>query len=193
MRFPITVNEWGVASKMIKLFVVFIGLFFGIDTFSSMHNGFEAYGDVMQFFTAFLALFLILYKEYIATAQLLLSAFIALGVMYVSKMFFVYIAANNQVELARISQRPNQGSFDGFPSGHSTGSFVAAGFICKKYGFKIGIFAIIAAGLVGISRVYADKHTIIQVICGSLLGFFVSYMLTDSKISIKLFSKILKS
>lgn len=167
---------------MIKIFLLIVGLLLDIDFCSGMRTGFQAYGDLMQFFSAFFAFFLIVNKEYIAFAQMLLSICIALCIMYTSKLFFMYLSANNYMELARISQRPNDGTFDGFPSGHSTGSFLAAGFICKKYGFKIGIFAIIVAALVAISRTYIGRHTAIQVICGSLLGFFIAYVLADSKI-----------
>lgn len=170
---------------MINLLLFLTGLLLDTDINSNMMNGFEAYGDLMQFFCAFLTFFLFVNKDYLASAQMILGMCIALGIMYTSKLFFIYLSNHDHIELARISQRPNNGPFDGFPSGHSTGSFLAAGFICKKYGFKIGIFAIIIAALVAISRVYAGKHTVIQVICGSILGFFVTYALTDSKIFAK--------
>lgn len=167
---------------MLKLFVLLVGLLLGFDAFSTLRNGFEAYGDLMQFFAAFLAFFFLINKDLLAFLQLLLSAFIALGLAHTSKAFFEYLATTEYAKLAHVSMRPNQEDFDGFPSGHSTASFIAAGFICKKYGFKLGIFAVVIAGLVAISRLYVERHTILQVVCGSLLGFFVAYFIADSKL-----------
>lgn len=141
-------------------------------------SGFEIYGDVMQF----LPFAMIAYSYAIDDMQGVKEQAIGAGVTFLSthaiKQSFVLIAQSSE-SAAGISQRPNNGSFDGFPSGHTSFAFSSVGCAQKRYGLKWSIPLGLMATAVGASRVYADKHTITQVITGAILGFATSYFLAS--------------
>ncbi len=59
-----------------------------------------------------------------------------------------------------------------FPSGHSAGIFLLASIGAEKFPqYKIPLYAL--AFLVGISRIFVGLHYPIDVLVGSLIGFFV--------------------
>ncbi|MDP4090634.1 MAG: phosphatase PAP2 family protein [Bacillota bacterium] len=60
-----------------------------------------------------------------------------------------------------------------FPSGHSASSFAAAGVFVAMDG-RMGIFAVILAGLIAFSRLYLRVHYPFDVITGVLLGISCS-------------------
>ncbi|RDU64952.1 hypothetical protein CQA53_07300 [Helicobacter didelphidarum] len=168
---------------MFVLPIKLLGEFLHIDMF--VQNGITTYGDLMQFFALFVLLLLIILKDMTGILQLALSAIVGLGIMLFSKHILPYfsnIFQNNECLggiIASVAQRPDAiNDFDGFPSGHTTAAFIATGFVSKRYGWKYGIVAITLAILVGLSRLYALRHTTTQVICGALLGFFVAYCIT---------------
>ena len=66
-------------------------------------------------------------------------------------------------------QRPDGGNF-GFPSGHATAAFTAAGVLTTFYGWKAGIPSYALASLVSISRVDSYKHFLSDVVMGAVLG-----------------------
>ncbi len=68
-----------------------------------------------------------------------------------------------------------------FPSGHATSAFALAVFCvyepkCKHWGIVFGIF--ILASSAAISRVYLGHHYSIDVVIGSMLGAFLSLIIT---------------
>jgi undecaprenyl-diphosphatase len=63
-----------------------------------------------------------------------------------------------------------------FPSGHTSSSFAAAGVFYKHLPKKIGVPAIVLAGLIGLSRLYVGVHYPTDVIAGILMGIFLNYM-----------------
>lgn len=67
------------------------------------------------------------------------------------------------------------GGYDSFPSGHSTlfASLATSIFLYHK---RVGIFFVIAAILIGISRIVAGVHFPIDVVTGWLLGMTVSLL-----------------
>ncbi len=135
----------------------------------------ETYGDIFQFLPAMAATYSLMRQDYEGLLQLALGTGTTLGITFISKYSFVGISHINE-RAAGISKRPNNGGFDGFPSGHTSSAFSAAGFMQKRYGWKWGVPTTILATGVGISRVLAQKHTIVQVITGALLGYGVSYL-----------------
>lgn len=162
---------------MFQLPIILIATWLHIDPYAQ--SGFQTYGDIMQFLILFALIVLLILKDYIGILQLFLSSCIALGIMLLSKQLFIYLAKNSIDDTyLSISKRPATNDFSGFPSGHTTAAFVVAGFVCKRYGFRYGIFMLIVALFVGISRIYAEKHTSIQVICGGILGFCGAYFLS---------------
>ena len=50
-------------------------------------------------------------------------------------------------------ERPDHSNDRSFPSGHTSASFAAAGYLQKRYGWEWGLPATLAATVVGISRV----------------------------------------
>jgi len=79
-----------------------------------------------------------------------------------------------------IDQDRPDGMEHGFPSTHTSVAFAGATFICKRYGMKYGLPAILGAGFVGWSRMQVDKHDIWQVLAGAGLGWALGELLTTS-------------
>lgn len=141
-------------------------------------DGFEIYGDIFQYLPAMAAIYSLIRQDYTGLGHLAIGTGSTLALTYAVKYSFVGISRNHP-NWAKISQRPKNGSFDGFPSGHSSSAFSAAGFMQRRYGWKYGVPTTILATLVGISRITAKKHTITQVIAGSLLGYGISYLVSS--------------
>lgn len=136
---------------------------------------FETWGDVFQFLPVMAGAYALARQDYHGVAQLALGTGTTLAITFASKYTFVGISQANE-RLAGISQRPNNGSFDGFPSGHTSSAFSAAGFMQKRYGWKFGLPTTILATSVGVSRITSQRHTTLQVLAGALLGYGVSYL-----------------
>lgn len=136
---------------------------------------FETWGDVFQFLPLMAGAYSLARQDYEGVAQLALGSGTTLAITFISKYTFVGIAQVNE-RAAGISQRPNNGSFDGFPSGHTSSAFSAAGFMQKRYGWKYGLPTTLLATSVGISRITSERHTTLQVIAGALLGYGISYL-----------------
>lgn len=141
-------------------------------------DGFEIYGDIFQYLPAMAAIYSLVRQDYVGLSHLAIGTGSTLALTYAVKYSFFGISRNHP-KWAKISQRPKNGSFDGFPSGHSASAFSAAGFMQRRYGWKYGVPTTILAALVGISRITAKRHTITQVIAGSLLGYGISYLVSS--------------
>jgi membrane-associated phospholipid phosphatase len=74
--------------------------------------------------------------------------------------------------------RPNGRDDKSFPSGHTSLSFAAAGYLQQRYGWRIGLPATVAAGLVGVSRVQSHDHHWYDVVAGAALGEVTAVLLT---------------
>lgn len=61
-----------------------------------------------------------------------------------------------------------------FPSGHTLSSFAAASALFS-YHKRVGIIAIVYAGLMGLSRIYLYVHYPSDVLVGSLLGILLAF------------------
>lgn len=146
---------------------------------------FELYGDIFQFLPAMAAAYTLIKSDYEGLGYLAISTATTLGATFAMKYSFVGISKKNK-RLAKISRRPNGKDFDGFPSGHTSSAFSAAGFIQKRYGSMLGIPTTILASLVGISRITAKKHTTFQVLAGASLGYLVSYFVTQDDFNISI-------
>jgi len=69
--------------------------------------------------------------------------------------------------------RPDTGSKNSFPSGHTAQAFTAATFLAKEYGYKsifITIGAYTAATTVGVFRMLNNRHWISDVLVGAGIG-----------------------
>ena len=63
-----------------------------------------------------------------------------------------------------------------FPSGHTSSSFAAASVFYAHLPKKIGVPAVILAGLIGLSRLYVGVHYPTDVIAGILMGIFLGWL-----------------
>ena len=76
-----------------------------------------------------------------------------------------------------------------FPSGHTSSSFAAAAVFYRHLPKKLGLPAVILAGLIGFSRLYVGVHYPTDVIAGVLMGILLSYL---AEYLVNLFVKKLK-
>jgi len=74
--------------------------------------------------------------------------------------------------------RPNGRNNRSFPSGHTSISFAAAGYLHQRYGWQVGAPATIAAGLVGLARVEAHEHHWYDAMAGAALGETTAFIIT---------------
>lgn len=144
----------------------------------SAKSAFQIYGDIFQFLPLAAATYSLILKDYKGLGQLAIGAGSTLAITYASKLTFVAISRTNP-DLAAISKRPDSGSYDGFPSGHTASAFSAAGFMQRRYGWKWGVPTTVLATLVGISRVTSKRHSVTQVIAGAILGYGISYLVAS--------------
>lgn len=70
---------------------------------------------------------------------------------------------------------PKPGEFS-FPSGHTSSSFAAAAVFYRHLPKKIGIPALVLAGLIGFSRLYVGVHYPTDVLAGAVMGILLSYL-----------------
>lgn len=141
-------------------------------------SAFQIYGDIFQFLPLFAATYSLAIQDYKGLGQLAIGTGSTLAVTLASKYTFSAIAQYHP-NLATISKRPDNTGYNGFPSGHTASAFSAAGFIQRRYGWKLGVPTTVLATLVGISRVTAKRHTVTQVIAGAILGYGLSYLVTS--------------
>lgn len=99
------------------------------------------------------------------------------GVQYTGRYLLVTFAMHGSKRAlghAQINARPN-GGYHGMPSGHTTAaSFGAAGLVqhCLQGNAPAQTAAIMAAGLVGGTRIDVGAHDVWQVLAGAILGWF---------------------
>lgn len=137
-------------------------------------SAFQTYGDVMQVLPFAMMAYSLWIDDMQGVKEQALGAGVSFLATHTIKQGFVILARSDE-GVAKISQRPDSGSYDGFPSGHTSFVFSSVGFAQKRYGWKWGIPLGVVATSVGISRIYAERHTTAQVIAGALLGFGISY------------------
>ena len=133
-------------------------------------SGFEIFGDAMQVLPFITMTYSYAIDDFDGVKQQALGSAVTFASTHVIKQGFVILSRSDS-ELASISQRPNNGSYDGFPSGHTSFAFSAVGFAHKRYGWKFSVPLGVVATLTGVSRVYAQRHTTEQVVAGAVLGF----------------------
>ncbi len=142
----------------------------------------ELYGDIFQFLALYLGIIVLFYERNIKRVIMLaVAACCVLGVVYMVKMGFVWLASHHS-EYAQISLRPyafNKENaledYNGFPSGHTAAAFIAVGFALHFYNKKWVLFLTMLALLVPPSRVLTMWHTIIQVIAGGICSLVITY------------------
>lgn len=102
------------------------------------------------------------------------------GRMMFYKSFAATAGVTYGVKMSVNRTRPNGADYS-FPSGHTSASFSSAAYIHKRYGYKKGRPAYLAATFVGWSRIQAYKHYTTDVLAGAVLGSLSGYFLTASE------------
>ncbi|MDX1382379.1 MAG: phosphatase PAP2 family protein, partial [Thermoanaerobaculia bacterium] len=74
--------------------------------------------------------------------------------------------------------RPNFSAQSSFPSGHTAGAFTGAAFVHQRYGARWGAPAYVLAGYTGLSRVFAQKHFLDDVVSGMSIGILSNLLVT---------------
>lgn len=144
---------------------------------------------------------------------LVISGFLAHGILAKNKrsintgllVIESYVLSSLIVQIPKYvvgRQRPNNGQGDGpfafkgpfqgtsFPSGHTTVSFALASVIATQYRENkwVPVTAYSIASLVGLSRIYDNKHWLSDVVAGAaigtLVGNLVSHRTSYSKLTI---------
>lgn len=125
-----------------------------------------------------------LIKDFIGVKQQAIGWVAVVGTTYVIK-YSLYFASPYMPNALSFAKRPKAQSYEAFPSGHTSSAFAAVGFLQKRYGSKFGIPAFIVALAMGESRILLEKHTILQVVCGGILGFVLSFFCASPFVKIR--------
>lgn len=132
------------------------------------------FSNSAHFFPALALGYTLIIKDFIGLRQQALGYIAVVGATYAVK-YSLYFASPYAKDTLSFAKRPTSESYEAFPSGHTASAFAAVGFVAKRYGAKLGIPAFVLAAAVGESRILLEKHTILQVICGGILGFLLSF------------------
>lgn len=90
------------------------------------------------------------------------------------------LGSNYLLKEAISKERPDGRDDDSFPSAHTAVSFHAAGYVHERYGLKWALPVYAAAGWVGYSRVYDDRHDEVDVLAGALIGYGFARLFTTT-------------
>ncbi len=93
----------------------------------------------------------------------------------------VTLGVTTGLKYAFPEERPDHSDNKSFPSGHTSASFAAAGYLQKRYGWTWGLPATIAAGVVGLSRVESKDHHWYDVVAGAALGEATAWIFTSPR------------
>ena len=137
---------------------------------------FEQLGDVLTLAPVGVLIVSLGLKDYEGAAQLFVGSLVTQGTIEVIKKSFEF--AHERGANVSFAKRPGFDDWKGMPSGHAGGAFSAAGYVFYRYGWKPAL-PMIALGLVtDASRVYAQKHSILQVAVGSLIAWGFAWAFT---------------
>ena len=91
--------------------------------------------------------------------------------------YILYFVITKTLKKVVKKNRPDGLNMKSFPSGHAASAFLGSGFFLKAFGPYFGYPAIILASAVSISRVYAKRHTTLDVLVGAMIGFFCGFFI----------------
>lgn len=78
-------------------------------------------------------------------------------------------------------ERPDGSDNRSFPSGHTSSAFAAAATLHNRYGWKVGLPAHALAAFVGVSRIEAEKHDVVDVLAGAAIGSLSGFLITRKR------------
>lgn len=104
------------------------------------------------------------------------------GTYQLLKSFALQTVTTHLLKRTIKRKRPSGGTHS-FPSGHTSLSFMSSTFLWKRYGWKYGVPATLAASFVGYSRAGIDDpvHHHSDVIAGAAIGILSSLLFTKVK------------
>ncbi|WP_104695909.1 phosphatase PAP2 family protein [Helicobacter salomonis] len=137
----------------------------------------EDIGDVLRLMPVFVGVVSLGMRDYRGMGELALGSLVTQAVIYGVKDAFA--SAHARGAKVPFAKRPCCDSWRGMPSGHAGGAWSAAGFVYYRYGWKPALPVIALAMLTDASRVVARKHTVLQVVVGSLIGWGFAYLFTS--------------
>lgn len=138
---------------------------------------FEKVGDVLTLAPVGVLIVSLGMQDYEGAAQLVAGSLVTQGVIEVVKKSFQFAHDRGGASLD-FAKRPCCDDWKGMPSGHAGGSFSAAGFVYYRYGWKPSLPLIGLGIITDASRVVARKHTIWQVLAGSVIAWGVAWIFT---------------
>lgn len=111
------------------------------------------------------------------------------GRVQLYKSLLATVSATYALKFGIDKERPD-GEGQSFPSGHTSVTFSGASFLQKRYGWKYGAPAYIAASFVGWSRIDARRHYWEDVLAGAAIGIMSSYYFVTplENVTVSLFS-----
>jgi membrane-associated phospholipid phosphatase len=112
-----------------------------------------------------------------AAAGLTLGLWDGQGALELGKSAALTLGVSYGLKYIIDETRPDGGDHS-FPSSHTSISFASAEFMRKRYGWKFGIPAYVAATFVAYSRVESKQHYAHDVIAGAAIGIGSSYLFT---------------
>ncbi len=87
-------------------------------------------------------------------------------------------AATHLLKFAVDAPRPDGSDNNSFPSGHTSAAMQGAAYLQFRYGWRYGVPAYLAGGVVGYSRVESQRHYWRDVVAGTLLATGIQYAIT---------------
>lgn len=140
-------------------------------------DNFVRFGDVFRLLPVFVAVVSIGMEDYRGFGELVAGSLATQGTIEIIKWGF-HTAHKKNLDVG-FAKRPCCEDYRGFPSGHAGGAFSAAGFVYYRYGWKPAFAVTALAILTSASRVYAQKHSILQVVAGGTIAWGFSWLLTS--------------
>lgn len=137
---------------------------------------FEKVGDVLTLAPVGVLIVSLGMQDYEGAIQLTAGSLVTQGVIEIVKKSFQF--AHDRGASLDFAKRPCCDDWKGMPSGHAGGSFSAAGFVYYRYGWKPALPLIGLGIITDASRVVARKHTIWQVLAGSVIAWGVAWIFT---------------
>ena len=88
------------------------------------------------------------------------------------------IAVTRGLKATISKERPDGRDDDSFPSSHTAVAFQSATYLERRYGWRYGLPAYVAAAFVGHSRVHDERHDEEDVLVGAALGYLAGRLFT---------------
>lgn len=147
-----------------------------IFTSALARSEFEILGDTLTLMPAPVGVVSESMEDYIGVWQLFLGTLATQGAIEGVKLGFDF--AHKKGYSVAFAKRPCCDSYKGMPSGHAGGAMSAAAFVFYRYGWE-GALPLIALSIVtSASRVYAEKHSVWQVLAGSAIAWGFAALFT---------------